>query len=77
LVPNLYLKPFSRYLHLNTECAQTDGQTEGRKEKSITIYFAVHSVQLADITRPRTDTMACCATVPSLLLAVDANNCRW
>jgi len=32
-------------LHLNTECSQTDGQ----KEKSITIYLAVHSVHLADI----------------------------
>jgi len=28
-------------------------------------------------TRPTTDTMACCAAVPSLLLAVDANNCHW
>ena len=46
MVPSLYLKPFSRYLHLNTECSQTDGQ----KEKSITIYLAVHSVHLADIT---------------------------
>jgi len=27
LVPSLYLKPFSRYLHLNTECARTDGRT--------------------------------------------------
>jgi len=32
-----------------TECAQTDGQTDGRKEKSITIYLAVHPVHLADI----------------------------
>jgi len=32
LVPSLYLKPFSRYLHLNSECAQTDGWTDGRKE---------------------------------------------
>jgi len=32
-------------LDLNTECSQTDGQ----KEKSITIYLAVHSVHLADI----------------------------
>jgi len=45
LVPSLYLKPFSRYLDLNSECSQTDGQ----KEKSITIYLAVHSVHLADI----------------------------
>jgi len=27
----------------------TDGQTDGQKEKSITIYLAVHSVHLADI----------------------------
>ena len=33
-------------MDLNTECSQTDGQ----KEKSITIYLAVHSVYLADIT---------------------------
>ena len=33
--------------------------------------------QLATIqTRPTTDTMACCAAVPSVLLAVDANICR-
>jgi len=37
-------------LHLNTECSQTDGQ----KEKSITIYLAVHSVHLADITTKTT-----------------------
>ena len=48
MVPSLYLKPFSRYLDLNTECSQTDGQ----KEKSITIYLAVHSVHLADIIIP-------------------------
>jgi len=48
LVPSLYLKPFSRYLDLNSECSQTDGQ----KEKSITIYLAVHSVHLADIKIP-------------------------
>jgi len=27
----------------------TDGQTDGQKEKSITIYLAVHSVHLVDI----------------------------
>jgi len=51
LVPSLYLKLFSRYLHLNTECAQTDGRKDGRKKASRDI-SPVHSVHLADITRP-------------------------
>ena len=33
----------------------TDGQTDGQKEKSITIYLAVHSVHLADIINATTN----------------------
>jgi len=35
-------------LHLNTECAQTDGRKDGRKKDTHDI-SPVHSVHLADI----------------------------